>query len=347
MINIINKTSILNGDSCMHVNVKFKPILDNFFNKKNLSLIFLLLLLGLFFTSCIPKANGWIGSHTVVYNEAELRGAINTAPDNEQYNIRVEAYIVLEESLEIPENKWIGLSGGVLVGCDGSDVIIVKFGGTLCIQPRFMVTHVEGASGRGVYVERGGIFYLADGMICGNSAVRGGGVYNEGYFEVLCDGNEDQEVCLIFDNKADFGGGVYNVGTFITHGGEIFNNTATQAGGGVYNVGTFEEQYDRSQYSNAVAVQIFSNIALSGKGDNVFSKSTDNWLYLLLTITVVIGLTVIASLLFYRFKRQKHTATKNLAGYSTDVTYSGGPTDFSMAQTPFFLWKKSFCPDLD
>jgi len=285
----------------MNVKIKSKSDWYNPFSKKVLLFISLLFISTLLFSSTFTsEANGWIPTHVFVYNEVELKEAINTAPDNESYHIGLLNDIVLKESLEIPSGKMISLAGGWdrrLVGADGMDTIIVKSGGSFGIWTGLIVTHEEGASGRGVHVEEGGEFLLQEGTVSGNSASMGGGVYNEGYFEMWGDGTEDRSICLIFDNKADFGGGVYNSGTFTTYGGEIFGNTAAVKGGGMYNSGIFDDRLDMA---------IYSNIALSGEGDDVFvEKHSDGWLFYLLAIIVVVGLVVVVGLLFYRVKKQK------------------------------------------
>ena len=228
---------------------------------------------------------------------------------NESYNILISNVIVLKESLEIPDGKQIGLGGGRLVGRNGVDTIIVKSGESLMIFSGLVVTHVEGDIGRGVYVEHDGTFVIRDGVVSGNTAARGGGVYNAGYFELHEVYSEDAEVCLISDNTADYGGGVYNVGTFIVDGGRISNNTATANGGGLYNAGTF----DKLDMHGSADVVFVSNVALSGEGGDVFEGvdifveeyvGNDWWSYLLFIGAVVIVGVIGAILLFYRSKRK-------------------------------------------
>ena len=219
--------------------------------------------------------------------------------------------IVLKEPLVIPECKKINLGIGCLVGGDGFDTIIVKSGGQLALWGDIVVTHAKGATGRGVYVERGGVVYFGYGEISGNSAAKGGGVYNEGTFSLDGTGNEDRERSVISGNRANFGGGVYNVGTFLVYGGEIVDNVAMK-GGGIYNAGDFNNSY---------RVSFSSNVATSGEGDDVFEGddvAADDAggdvfpedrgvgaLYLLAIGVVTAGAIVVVLFLFYRSKKKK------------------------------------------
>jgi hypothetical protein len=259
----------------MYKTVKLVSNFDNLQRSKGLLFVSLLLMAVLFSSPFISMANGLLVFDVTVKNEAELRKAICRAPDNTSRSICIggTGTIVLEKPLEIPERKVISLCYGRLVGRDGMAVIIVKSGGKLVLFGG-TVTHADGATGRGVYVESGGEFTLC-GVISDNTADYGGGVYNAGIFTLLCADQafEDNYGGVISDNTADYGGGVYNVGAFTIRQdnipppdwfsnvvGEISNNVATK-GGGVYNAGTFDV------YDDAL---IFSNVATSGEGADVF-----------------------------------------------------------------------------
>ncbi|MCL2134091.1 MAG: hypothetical protein FWH37_00815 [Candidatus Bathyarchaeota archaeon] len=224
------------------------------------------------FSSLAPAVNGWVGVPTdvTVETEAELVNAINTAPNNEWYYIVVSKSIVLEKSLEIPDGKQIYLSWygpeTCLIGANGMDTIVVRSGGFLGIVGWIVVTHAEGDTGRGVFVERGGTFSLVGAIISGNTADKGGGVYNEGAFDL----SSDEDRC-----------------------GVITNNTATK-GGGVYNMGTFKVWDEK---------KVYGNVALSGDGHDVFTEEATGGSYLLLVVIVVVVVVVAASLLFYRSKK--------------------------------------------
>ena len=294
------------------MNVKAKSNLVCLFNKKTLfvSLFFIVMLISF---PLIPEANGgwFIHDNVYVYNETELRDAISAVSDSYGYLIVIEKDIELEKSLEIPEGKRIDLAANArLIGCDGADTIIVRSGGELTIWYGLIVTHAEGAVGRGVYVERNGTFNLYGGRISGNSADNGGGVYNAGMFTMHGDVNgEDVE---IFGNTAtQDGGGVYNIGTFSMSNwrSRIRGNTATNQGGGVYNAGTF----------NSDDCVISENVALSDEGDDVFiKKDSDSGQLYLFTIGIVIVGFVVVSLVFYRSKSQKQSIVKDL-GDSANV----------------------------
>jgi uncharacterized protein (TIGR02145 family) len=74
----------------------------------------------------------------------------------------------------------------------------------------------------------GGKFTMNGGIISGNTATNGGGVYIDGTFTM--DGGK------ISGNTATYGGGVYRAseGNFIMKAGVITNNIARENGGGVY-----------------------------------------------------------------------------------------------------------------
>jgi len=302
------------------MNIKFKSILHGFCNEKFLTLASLLLIMTLFFPSIYPCANGqlWCGNMFEIFveNESELRNAISAAPDRE-YMIGVVADIVLEKPLEIPEGKAIGLAGGNgrLIGANGVDTVIVKSGGLLSLWNGVVITHANGATGRGVYVEHGGTLNLHICEISGNTATQGGGVYNEGIVRMFLSEGIISGSGVISGNVAtENGGGVYNVGLFEMFGGEISGNSASN-GGGVYNVGTFVR---------ADNAQIHMNTALNGEYDDVFGENRPNWIYFSLVglIVVVVGVVFIG-LFFYRAKRRKPLTVNNGQALCFDwrVTY--------------------------
>ncbi len=95
--------------------------------------------------------------------------------------------------------------------------------------------------GGGVYVDAQHIFNMYGGTISGNTAGYGGGVNNEGTFNMY-DGStiSDNTECTLPGAFYDGGGAVYNEGTFNMNGGVISGNTSEGDGGGVFNYnGTF------------------------------------------------------------------------------------------------------------
>jgi hypothetical protein len=263
------------------MNVKVKSISRCFFNnKKTMIFISLLFMATIVFSPLIPTGNGWIDMSEawVAETEAELVNAVNSAPANERRIICLAKDIVLEKPLEIPKGKDIMLSeqfwpGASLIGANGMDTIVVKSGGFLILHGRITVTHAEGDSGRGAYVERGGTLNLSGAIISGNSADKGGGVYNEGLLNV--GGDEDRD-SLIANNVAAVGGGVYNRGTLET----------------------------KSRY---VGSQIQGNTSPNGEENDVFTEEPNDGslLYLLAIVSVVVSFVAIAGLLFYRSKNRK------------------------------------------
>jgi predicted outer membrane repeat protein len=81
---------------------------------------------------------------------------------------------------------------------------------------------------------------VRDSVFLGNSADRGGGIWNFGTATV-----QDSTLC---GNTATVGGGIFNdsgtfyLGTLIVRGSTFSDNTASDSGGGLYNLGTVTVQ---------------------------------------------------------------------------------------------------------
>ena len=280
------------------------------------SLLFLVVLVSSPFLSVVNSVSSVVPD-VVVGDEDELLNAIRVAPNKGSYIIGLSGDIVLQNSLEINTGKNISLimfgdssSGFVcLIGGMDADTIIVKNGKTLTILNGIVVTHADGAIGRGVYIERGGTFNLAGGKISGNTNNGfGGGVYNCGTFKMF---NGE-----ISNNTAsyDFGGGVYSddYATFVILGGEITRNTADM-GGGVFYVTGNKGVFTRS------GGEIFGNTA------TINSPYNDNFGILSVTprsnnLIIRAGAILVGVLLlFYRLKGQKRVDGEepaDSAGYS-------------------------------
>jgi len=325
------------------VKSNFKYGLCCLFSKKTLLFISLLFMTVLLFSSLfVLEVSGHSPPPIDVENEVELRAAINDPRLMRLDRIKLLKDIVLEKSLEIPDGKFVMLiaegTGFSLIGADGMDTVIVKSGGSLTLWFGVDVTHAAGTSGRGVYVERGGNFtILSNGGIFGNSAVEGGGVYNEGDFFMfgghisnnsavegggvynagnfsLCGGDIRYNECTDTETSIGVGGGVYNEGAFYMTNAHIFGNIATK-GGGVYNIGTF------IKYEKGYTGSIKSNTALNGEGHDVFPEGNGAvQLYLLLfAVVAVVCFVVVGSLLFYRSKKRKLFVVKGSGGHMCKI----------------------------
>jgi uncharacterized repeat protein (TIGR02543 family) len=232
-----------------------------------------------------------------IETEQELRDAVKDAPEeSEPYVIALLADIQLSgTSLVIPTDKNItlvsekrGAEFWKLVGVNGEATITVD--GFLVLDG-IAVTHNTGEHGRGIQIKsyatvimidgaifgnskvdtndgggvlNGGKFTMLGGTITANTAILGGGVYNDNVNSIfeLCGGtiakNEATDARsgggvfnigeftmtggTIVDNTANMGGGVFNMGNFIASNGEISNNIAKASGGGVHNDG--ESNFD-------------------------------------------------------------------------------------------------------
>jgi len=268
----------------MRVKVKSKSAFNTncLFRQKTLIAVSLLFMLTIAFS---PRVNGWLGvtENVMVETEVELVNAVNSAPIGERYVIGISKDIVLEKPLEILNGKdiyllWIGQDVH-LIGANGMDTIIVRSGGLLTMYGYIIITHAEGNVGRGLFIERGGTVFMAGIRVSGNTADKGGGIYN---------------------------GGTLYIGGFEDRDSIIINNTAT-LGSGLYNKGVFEVK--------SLHGQIHGNTNLSGDDDNVFNEEpADNkTLYLLSIVLVIVVVAVsVACLLFYRSKKKNNRYMQNL-----------------------------------
>jgi len=165
-------------------------------------LLFVFLFIFLFSYILLPNANGASLEGAIhVRNEVELRNAVNNAPSNVPVAIIFDASITLTNTLYIPVGKLITLTCNdpvnsyLLVGPNNQSTITVVGGGGLTLDG-IVVTHNAGVSGSGVTVHFGGTLILSDGTISGNTAARGGGVYNAGFFKMI--GGEISNNCVFY-----------------------------------------------------------------------------------------------------------------------------------------------------
>ena len=120
----------------------------------------------------------------------------------------------------------------IICSKDGANTIKLANGGSFTLSDckgTGRITHADGLTGTGVYLDPDGTFTMYGGSISGNSAAeKGGGVYmTRSTFRML--GGS------VSGNKAKYGGGVYVYsGVFTLSGGTISGNTAAEYGGGVY-----------------------------------------------------------------------------------------------------------------
>jgi hypothetical protein len=219
-------------------------------NNKKTVLVSLLLVIVLFTSLFVyvltrDKVDPAIEYEVHVNTEIELKTTINNATHNIPIVIVLNNDIILKEPLVIPANKNITLTSNLqsgffkLIGADKRNTISVMDKGILTIDG-IIVTHKNGNSGHGIYVNPVGIFVMYKGVITGNTEDQGGGVFNFGNFSMY--GGE------IYDNKCSYnGGGVDNNGNFDMFGGKIYKNKSAEPiddgtfgdGGGVHNSGIF------------------------------------------------------------------------------------------------------------
>ena len=125
----------------------------------------------------------------------------------------------------------------IICSKDGANTIKLANGGSFTLSDckgTGRITHTDGLTGTGVYLDSAGTFTMYGGSISGNSAAeKGGGVYmDRGTFRML--GGS------VSGNKAKYGGGVYVYsGVFTLSGGSVSGNSSDEDGAGVYTTGTF------------------------------------------------------------------------------------------------------------
>ena len=125
----------------------------------------------------------------------------------------------------------------IICSKDGANTIKLANGGSFTLSDckgTGRITHADGLTGTGVYLDPNGTFTMYGGSISGNSAAeKGGGVYmTRSTFRML--GGS------VSGNKAKYGGGVYVYsGVFTLSGGTVSGNSSDEDGAGVYTTGTF------------------------------------------------------------------------------------------------------------
>jgi len=213
-------------------------------------------------------------SFVCVKTETELREAVNKAKMDVPVDIVLVGDISLDSELSIPAGADVTLKSASgeagffkLFGPKDLYVIFVEDGGRLTLDS-VIVTHVDGAFGGGVCVERGGTFVMVNGEISGNRNMQGAGVLNFGTFELIGG--------LISGNKATYmGAGVCTHYKFVMSGGEISGNTVAGYGD--------QQSIGGGGVSVAMSVGIFS--MSGGVITNNYSDNYGGGVYLSLSST--------------------------------------------------------------
>ena len=125
----------------------------------------------------------------------------------------------------------------IICSKDGANTIKLANGGSFTLSDckgTGRITHADGLTGTGVYLDSAGTFTMYGGSISGNSAAeKGGGVYMARSTFRMLGGS-------VSGNKAKYGGGVYVYsGVFTLSGGTVSGNSSDEDGAGVYTAGTF------------------------------------------------------------------------------------------------------------
>ena len=160
----------------------------------------------------------------------------------------------------------------IICSKDGANTIKLANGGSFTLSDckgTGRITHADGLTGTGVYLDPDGTFTMYGGSISGNSAAeKGGGVYmTRSTFRML--GGS------VSGNKAKYGGGVYVYsGAFTLSGGTVSGNSSDEDGAGVYTAGTF------NMTGGSVSGNFTTNAAVTGyatkRGGGVYAAYVFN-----------------------------------------------------------------------
>lgn len=115
-------------------------------------------------------------------------------------------------------------------GSGASQVFYIGVNATVAING-LTVTGGKQSSGLGggIYLDLGGTLSMDNSQVVGNSALWGGGIYNN-------DGTLTLKGCTISSNSATFsqGGGIYNFGSLTITNSTVTGNSAVETGGGIF-----------------------------------------------------------------------------------------------------------------
>ena len=200
-----------------------------------------LMLLLAVFTSAGIQAQ----SLTLVYNESELRDAVNNDVNIIMSdNITLSKTLIIDKEVTVTINlNGFTLSRGLSASADGDGhVMIVGNGANVSIYDGTIsggtsttgtITGGYSDAGGAIWIGPRGTVTLMSGTITGcHATIKGGAICNNGTMNVTggtISGNTGQDC-----------GGIYNsdTGTLTISGGTISGNTSGQGGGGVVNYGS-------------------------------------------------------------------------------------------------------------
>ena len=189
-------------------------------------------------THCIcGKTHKNVGDHdaevsTTFTAVTDQNGLQNAATNGDSVYLAND--INIKAAITVTGELTLCLNGHTLKNTASNTRVIHIDGGTLNLTDCGSTGTITGGSltsvglsyyGAGVKVTNGA-FNMYGGIISGNTADNGGGVYSNNTFNMYGG--------VISENTANKGGGLYNNHTFTMYGGVISENTAKH-GGGVYN----------------------------------------------------------------------------------------------------------------
>lgn len=147
-------------------------------------------------------------------------------------------------------------------------------------------------------------FEMSKGEISGNTAEKGGGVYN-GFNSIAI----LKYSGVISDNTAKWGGGVCSDSNFTMNGGAISGNTAKTGGGMYIGNGIFKLTSGKISDNTApISKDVHIENGVFEQANDKISDNRDNMIICVCIVTVAI---VITGLFFYFRKRAKRASTEN------------------------------------
>lgn len=204
-------------------------------------------------------------------NYPVITGKSTHAVDNSGL-MTIEKVLILNAQAGIYNSRNININGGGIYGCTAYGIYNTVTGNVIMGNADIHDNYNYG-TGAGVY--NLGTYTMSSGYIRNNTSSGGGGVQNNGIFNLK--GGE------IKDNiSGRLGGGVRNDGTFTMSGGGINGNTAASGGGGIFS--------GRNNDLNISGGTIKNNKVSSGNGGGIYTD-THNAKILSLTNTTITGNT--------------------------------------------------------
>jgi hypothetical protein len=269
------------------------------------------------------KAIGAGGGVYVSYGNLNMQGGIIRS------NINTPTPTTMGGGVFVAADGIVNMTGGTIGGSAASDKNEAADGGGVYIFGSFTMGaggSIKGNnatdSGGGVYVEPGATFNLQGGIIGGvtgadknAAAFSGGGVFNEGTFNMYSGS-------IAWNSSDGFGGGIItSANTFNMEGGTINNNTADTGGGVYHSDGSFTMSGSSTITHNAATTTGDGVEVATTTGTFTMSGGAavdvNNVVYLPTGKVITIGDSGVSSHPAAKIEPQAYTATTPVLGGTT------------------------------